>query len=243
MSVQCFFLEPIDRARVALRRLSFFTTASSPCSVTHLSTSDKTDRCPLPGGYHDAQTPIGECGARVSTGREARDRLWQIDAPDVPRDDPRWPSACGCGYVFEPDDEWQVFMKPLYRRVDTGEETTLQDAGPGAMWDAWWMSDWYKGPDGHCLVVKCPNGREWMIDGRASNCDSPCAQCGQPYHVCLGRAPCTGYQDARPHKCWIRHGTPPNLTVDKQGVTCGAGAGSIIAGDYHGCLVNGRFTP
>ncbi len=46
----------------------------------------------------------------------------------------------------------------------------------------------------------------------------------------------------RPHKCWIRHGTPPDLTVDKNGVTCNAGAGSILVGDYHGFLVNGRFT-
>jgi hypothetical protein len=45
------------------------------------------------------------------------------------------------------------------------------------------------------------------------------------------------------HHCWIRHGEVPNLTVDKAGVTCAAGAGSIQAGDYHGFLRNGEFEP
>jgi hypothetical protein len=31
--------------------------------------------------------------------------------------------------------------------------------------------------------------------------------------------------------------------VDKAGATCTAGAGSIIAGDWHGFLHNGQFTP
>jgi hypothetical protein len=53
---------------------------------------------------------------------------------------------------------------------------------------------------------------------------------------------CAGYEDARPHKCWIRHGKAPLITVDKNGVTCGAGTGSIAAGDYHGFLRNGEFT-
>jgi hypothetical protein len=46
----------------------------------------------------------------------------------------------------------------------------------------------------------------------------------------------------RPHKCWVRHGEPPNHTVDKRGNTCGAGAGSILSGSYHGFLRDGSFT-
>jgi hypothetical protein len=88
------------------------------------------------------------------------------------------------------------------------------------------MSDSDKGPDGRCLVVVCPNGCEWMIDGPASNCTMP--------------------QDRGPfsssHRCWVRHGEPPNITVDKAGRTCAAGAGSIQAGDYHGFLRDGAFT-
>jgi hypothetical protein len=59
-----------------------------------------------------------------------------------------------------------------------------------------------------------------MIDSRASNCTLP---------------------NDREHKCWIRHGTPPDLTVDKNGKTCAAGAGSIQLGNYHGFLRNGHL--
>lgn len=80
--------------------------------------------------------------------------------------------------------------------------------------------DWDNCPGEHLHVV-CPNGRHWDIDGRASNCTLP--------------------QD-RTHRCWVRHGDPPQITVDKSGQTCSAGAGSIQIGDYHGFLQDGNLT-
>jgi hypothetical protein len=71
------------------------------------------------------------------------------------------------------------------------------------------------------LIVLTPGG-EWNIDSRAGNCKLP---------------------DDRLHRCWVRHGTPPNITVDTIGQTCGAGAGSIMAGRYHGFLRNGVLVP
>lgn len=44
------------------------------------------------------------------------------------------------------------------------------------------------------------------------------------------------------HRCWVRHGEPPAITVDKQGHTCAAGAGSIQCGSYHGFLEDGALT-
>jgi hypothetical protein len=79
----------------------------------------------------------------------------------------------------------------------------------------------YHFTDGDHLVVVCPNGYTWDIDSRASNCTMP-----YDYN----------------HRCWVRHGDPPKITVDKNGVTCAAGAGSILAGDYHGFLQNGILT-
>lgn len=70
------------------------------------------------------------------------------------------------------------------------------------------------------LWVQTPGG-SWCIDSRASNC-------GSPYD----------YE----HRCWVRHGIPPQITVDKIGATCSAGAGSIKCGDYHGFMQNGRLT-
>lgn len=83
------------------------------------------------------------------------------------------------------------------------------------------MGEVWKGADGRCLAVILPNGREWMIDAEASNCTR---------------------KGDRTHKCWVRHGEPPNITVGKDGETCDAGAGSIMAGDYHGFLRDGVLT-
>lgn len=111
--------------------------------------------------------------------------------------------------------------EPIYKRSDAGEETTLYDAPPGAMWFADWLLPFEKpGSDGHVLVVRLPNGREWVVDGRCSNCTMP---------------------KDNVHKCWVRHGTPPLVTVDKNGHTCAAGAGSILSGDWHGFLQNGEL--
>ena len=60
---------------------------------------------------------------------------------------------------------------------------------------------------------------DWHIDG-------PCTNCTRPNE---------------PHKCWVRHGDPPNLTVDKKGDTCAAGAGSILTNEWHGFLRNGEL--
>lgn len=196
-------------------------------------------------GYHDAIAYIGETPMTKSEADEFghMHRVYP-DEPKVPHDDPRWPRHCGCGYAFQDSDEWQVWTEAIYRRGDTGADTTLRDAAPGAMWNAWWMGKHHSGPDGRSIVVKLPNGNDWMIDGIASNCDAPCLDCGQPMsaHLAKDSAIACRILNPRPHKCWVRHGEPPNLTVDKNGVTCGAGAGSILSGNYHGFLQNGELT-
>lgn len=180
-------------------------------------------------GYHSALTFTGEAPALFVE----RDGRRSLDVqPETAHDDPAWPLSCGCGYAFTAEDHWQDWQELLYRRTDTGEHVSLRDhvsaggpasAPPGAMWDAWWMPDSWRGPDGIALMVRCPNGSDWHVDGRASNCTLP---------------------DDDAHKCWVRHGDPRTepVTVDKDGVTCAAGAGSIVAGDYHGFLQNGVLT-
>lgn len=97
---------------------------------------------------------------------------------------------------------------------------TYEEIEAGAMFyadDDWARAVGYIGPDGRCLVVKTPDGF-WYVDSRASNCGRP---------------------EDRVHKCWVRHGSIPDITVDKNGDTCSAGAGSIQCGSYHGFLRNG----
>lgn len=113
------------------------------------------------------------------------------------------------------------FLVETYRMV--------QDR-PGAIWfaehdDTWCYSGWTN-CDGKHLMVCLPNKRHWDVDSRASNCT---------------------LKDEGKHRCWVRHGTPPVIHVDKNGITCRAGAGSIqsygapSAGipAWHGFLTNG----
>lgn len=128
-------------------------------------------------------------------------------------------------------------FEPIMKRTDTGEEMTWGEAPVGAMM---FFDTGTYGPDGKSLIVKIPGG-DWHVDGQAMNCDSPCGICGVPYkdHKDKGH----NYEDSKPdHRCWIRHGEPPNITVDKNGNTCGAGAGSILVKEYHGFLRNGELT-
>ena len=105
----------------------------------------------------------------------------------------------------------------LYATAD-GKRYILNDAPAGAMYYAPWLEDMgWKGPDGKCLIVVTPGG-SWVVDSMASNCTK---------------------REDTVHRCWVRHGTPPLITVDKNGLTCGAGAGSIQSGKYHGFLRNG----
>jgi hypothetical protein len=122
----------------------------------------------------------------------------------------------------------------IWRRVDTGEiQKRIHDFGVGAMWRADWYWtertndagqkiygwDWDNQMEPP-LVVHTPGG-DWIIDSRASNCTMP---------------------EEQTHRCWVRHGEPPNVHVDKNGHTCGAGAGSIMVGSYHGFLHHGELT-
>lgn len=175
--------------------------------------------------YHDAAIPFGTCNFwKKYDDDEGQQGDWTYadDAPEIDHSDPRWPTHCECGYAFTPDDQFQVSRDHIFRRTDTGELLSLRKAPPGAMYDAEWLPQSFPvGEDGRRLYVVCPSGITWCIDGRASNCTMP---------------------EDNNHKCWVRHGTVPQITVDKNGVTCAAGGGSIIAGNYHGFLRNGEFT-
>jgi hypothetical protein len=178
------------------------------------ASGDAVGPCPGMQGqasFHQAMTFID-----VVTGEVTSGDLWD-------HADPRWPKACeGCGRPFADSDNWQLFSRSLYCRADNAQEFTLEEAPVGACWDATWLHEWpaWCGPDGRSLNVKVPGGGEWCIDSRANNCTLP-------------------KDDV--HKCWVRHGRPEDgtLHVDKNGVTCAAGAGSIQTRNWHGFLHNG----
>lgn len=204
-AVQTFWLEPTDQMEIGLRRYTHKTGDTFDCA----------------GGYHSALVITGQ----VTGTYEERDgrRYLTASVPTGQHDDPRWPSECSCGYLFTPDDVWQDWERHLYRRSDTGELVSLNDAPPGACWDADWMpQNWRdRSPDGIYLMVRLPNRHDWAVDSEASNCT----------------------RKGEKHHCWVRHGDPREcrVTVDKNGDTCAAGAGSILSGDWHGFLRDGQL--
>lgn len=203
--IRCYLLRDTNCYRKSLRRYR---------SSWHDGKEVPELKCPATAHYHDASAIIVPQYEQVEPQEQPSSG---DDENDVPHTDPRWPVECVCReYRFSEIDVWQINNAPLYQRSDTGELVTLHDALPGAIWNAHWMPDTYKGPDGRCLVCRTPGG-DWMLDSRASNCTRP----------------------GEPHQCWVRHGEPPDLHVDKDGDTCAAGAGSIMVGTWHGFLHRG----
>jgi hypothetical protein len=236
MGVKVFWSDPSGFERIWLRR---FRSSSRPES-----------KCPHPEnfGYHHAmnlfmdQRPLSAADEKYR--KTAAER---VEAP--PRSDALWPTVCPCGYHFADEDPWQVFAWDLYTNSRDGGLFTLNEPPVGAMWDAHWLrgegtsGEMYTGPDGISLMVRTPGG-EWMVDAQASNCDRDQYGPGLDEEGRKWEKMWKG----RTHYCWCRHGDPRtgNVHVDKSPeaglATCGAGAGSIVAGSYHGFLHHGELT-
>ncbi len=133
--------------------------------------------------------------------------------------DEMWPKLCeDCGQPAPADATKQVFNKRLYNTASGFPEL-------GNLWYAHWMPlnwEWDNKTD-YNLMAMTPDGWEWNIDSRAANC---------------------ALKEDRLHRCWCRHGDPEtgDIHVDKNGLTCQAGGGSIQTKGYHGFLHNGFFT-
>jgi len=196
MAWRCFFLEPVELVRVELRRYTH--SAARACSAT---------------GYGcDATVTIEDRPAAMD-----HEHLTGPD-PEFPPEDWRWPADCeACGKRFAEDDPYQVWHRRLYRPIGDplppdmgrGARFTLDGAPIGAMWDADWLGEFHRGPDGRCLVVRCPGRWDWVVDGPASNGPG-----------------------------WSRHGDPPDVTA-RPSIGVGAGAISARGYWYHGWLTDG----
>jgi hypothetical protein len=230
----CFLLEETDTVRLSLRRFCF-GRYDDPELADHAP--EHSNACPAASptsdhGYrHGCDTYPGgpEWGVVVGEAPAIFSERGTLGVrPETFDGDERWPTSCSaCGNPMPDNAMRRVNQELVYLRSDTGERTTIRSAPDGALWYAdWFTVDRWKGPDGRTLVAKCPGGHDWIIDSVASNCTLP---------------------DDVTHRCWMRHGTPPQISVDKHPEppfdhTCAAGAGSIQAGDYHGFITNGAFT-
>jgi hypothetical protein len=162
--VPCFWIEEIGQARRMFRR--YRSSIAEPVSV-----------CDARYGYHNAHAPLDISEVPIEATMTST-------SPNEFKDDPRWPVKCDhCDYVFQPDDNYQIFQERLYRRTDTGEVVDLRTVSPGAMWNAWWMADLdpeRPGPDGKVLMIKLPGGHEWCPDRPSSNGTGRWQRTGDP---------------------------------------------------------------
>jgi len=194
--------------------------------------TDTSSVCPNCGGkgnpgYHNARVPLAQTD-------ELED--WKLGGRVEDYPDERWPTQCD--HCDEPVPVGKLGLdlphgERVYRQVFRKRRYNTDSGSPepGDMfWSTWRHAKTKEGYipscewdncDGKHLIVVLPNGFEWDVDSRASNCTMP---------------------NDRKHRCWVRSGTPPKVNVDKKGLTCKAGAGSIAAAGYHGFLRHGVLT-
>lgn len=167
-------------------------------------------------GCHNAESPIAE---------SAKPRDFELGGKIDDYAPERWPTKCDHCPALRPET---LFTRQIFHRTIYNSPSGIPE--PGDVFFSTWehengrregWCDWEncEGPHLHAIL---PNGREWNVDARASNC---------------------ALKDDRLHRCWVRHGSPEDGTihVDKGGRTCSAGAGSIDAGGWHGYLDHGAF--
>ncbi len=173
------------------------------------------------GVYHQALTLLyRKPGREVDSWNEDYSQPIIRDVKDIGRYE--WPKFCTCGYEFSNRAARQYHPIRMWQNQETGEILQRKNFPVGALWRNTWLESnpHYRGEDGQSWSVLTPGG-EWAIDG-------PCSNCTRPTEL---------------HHCWCRHGVAPNFTVDKTGNTCSAGGGSILVGEYHGFLRDGKLVP
>lgn len=154
--ITCFLITATNRAYRFLRRLTLGDGIVCPLS---------------PHGYgHSAD-------AEIEPGPLVLDADGHVIILEWPRDDPRWPQQCACGYVFQASDYWQCNQWTIYAGPDGQEYSihhsqlgTAKAAPPGSMWEAPWLADFWHGDDGRCYVLRLPpDNHDWTIDGPATS--------------------------------------------------------------------------
>jgi hypothetical protein len=170
-------------------------------------------------GYHNAETQLG----RVP-GLEAWDAFGK--AEDYPGE--RWPKKCDhCPAEVPTTADIQLHTERVYNTASgvpergdiyevSWEHYDKDDGTSGCIYG--WTN--CSGTHRHAVL---PDGGHWGLDGRCSNCTLP--------------------KDTE-HRCWVITGSQANLTSNKAGRTCSAGAGSIVSPrGWHGFLKNGLWEP
>lgn len=194
MGIKLFIAHPTGRCRVVLRRYE-----KGACKASGW------DR-------HDAQEIVVDDAAASPRGADGF-REGSRYAEDFPRDDPRWPGECACGFRFTAGSDFQVNEQEWFTDDHGGRfpwGIGSWRAPVGAMIRAHWLDGVW--PDNGCepYRIELPNGCEWLTS-------QPSTQEGSTQN---------GPQ-------WKVTGRPPLITVTP----------SILAhhGVWHGWIRNGEL--
>ncbi len=207
-----------------------------------ISAVDPCDQCPE---GHPRREYLDSCPNTYGTGRPGthegrtfvRDTDYIIGSSEVtPGKDETypaemWPTACKCCGAPVPAQDGPPKALgetgPYVHRQVSAErlyDTASGKPEPGDVYRLAWHEPghcpYWDNCDGVHLQGITPNGERWDISSRASNC---------------------GLKHDRYHRCWVQHGDPPSLTIDKNGSTCSAGGGSIQVSGWHGFLKAGEW--
>ncbi len=210
-----------------------------------------------PGITEHPTEAAARAGVSTRPGPAARPQPPRPAAP-APAAAGIWPVTWWC-HTGEMSPFIDGISSPILENVATGERLISRDLPMGACFamprEAGLGPHDYPrvGADGLSVVCVVPSSgyesgkTRWRIDGYASNCTSPCRVCGvqRKDHTASLKDSGHPYEDSVPeHRCWVRHGTVGEpIHVDKNGLTCQAGGGSIQTEGWHGFLHRGVLKP
>lgn len=175
-------------------------------------------KCDGPFKYHNAYSGRIEDGPLITS----EEGYIGTSPMQWPRDDPRWPKACGCGYEFKPDDYWHLMFEPIHLMPDGREvcfhESQLDGVELAPLGSMRLTKSYTRhvGPDGLMCAMMIPDNKDGS--GR-------CA-----WVMEMG----TGHNDGP----WTRTGTPPKVTA-RPSILINKTDGS----GFHGWLTDGVLTP
>ncbi len=186
MDIPLFIVEPTRTCMLQIRRFQYGTDTN--------------------GHRHDTTVTI-DYNTPVLLRKPDDTRFVQDSDDRVPRDDPRWPAACACGYLWQDTDRWQVNEVEWYegggQRFAWGIGNW--DGPPGAMIRSIWRDQPDRPP---AYLVFLPNGRPWNTNDRAYREGDALG----PYWTVAGEAPMITVtpsiddRSSRPWHGWVRNG-------------------------------------
>jgi hypothetical protein len=204
--------------RISLRR---YWTEASDGEVSR----DCASAAPGQKKFHEAMNRISDHVVAID-GYLTEEKEAALIGGKPDKADPRWPTKCETCQIVLPDESaWQIFGKRLY-------DSPSGEPEPGDLYWANWTHWQHEGKNCCMYWDNCndPRGHLYCILPDGSN---------HPWDIMSRASNCTLKED-RQHRCWVLHEGPP-VHVDKSGLTCQAGAGSIAVPGFHGFLHNGEL--